>query len=253
LTDSDRIREIEAAGFACWPALETREVAGWLLRFGGGHTKRANSANPLWPGAAPEAVIPAIEAAYRQRGLPPIFRLTPLADIARVDAVLAARSYRLVEPSRLLVLEDLAALPAVSLPAGLELSLDARPGPLWCAANDALRPVAPAERAARDDLVRAIAVPAAFGAIHRGGTPLAVAIGAVSGGWFHLNAAATAESARRRGLMRALIAALGAWARRHGAGAGQLAVVAGNAPAELLYEGLGYREVYRYHYRVGPA
>jgi GNAT superfamily N-acetyltransferase len=247
------MRDIEAAGFACWPALETREVAGWLLRFGGGHTKRANSANPLRPGAAPEVLIPEVEMAYRQRGLPPIFRLTPLADVARFDEALAARSYRLVEPSRILVLEDLAVLSAASLPAGLDLSLDPRPGALWCAANDALRLVVPEERAARDALLQAIAVPAAFGAIHQGGTPLAVAIGAVSGGWFHLNALATAESARRRGLMRALIAVLGDWARRQGASTGQLAVVAGNAPAEKLYEGLGYREFYRYHYRVGPS
>lgn len=253
MTDSDRIRDIEVAGFACWPALETLDVAGWLIRFGGGHTKRANSANPMQPGAAPEAVIPEVEAAYRQRGLPPIFRLTPLGDVARFDEALAARSYRVVEPSRVLVLEDLAALEAASLPAGLDLRLDARPGARWCAANDALRPVAAAERAARDAVLEAIAVPAAFGAIHQGGTPLAVGIGAVSGGWFHLNALATAEARRGRGLMRALIAALGAWAQRQGADAGQLAVVAGNAPAERLYERLGYREAYRYHYRVGPA
>ena len=47
---------------------------------------------------------------YRARGLTPIFRLTPLADLERIDALLAERGYRLVEPSRVLVLDDLATL-----------------------------------------------------------------------------------------------------------------------------------------------
>ena len=32
-----------------------------------------------------------------------------------------------------------------------------------------------------------------------------------------------------------------------------LFVVATNAPAVALYEGLGYRELYRYHYRMVPT
>jgi GNAT superfamily N-acetyltransferase len=245
----DRIRALELAAFACWPALEEKSEQGWVLRFGGGHTKRANSANPLQPdGAAP---IAAIEAEYRDRGLTPVFRLTPLADLERTDALLEKHGYRLVEPSRVLVLEDLAALTRPGVPAGLTLRLDTTPSAAWCAANEQLRACPPEQRQARDAILHKIAVPAVFASLYDGETPLALAIGAVAGRWFDLNAVATRPEARGRGLMRALIGEMAAWGRAQGASAGHLAVVAGNAPAERLYEGLGYREAYRYQYRVG--
>ena len=96
-----------------------------------------------------------------------------------------------------------------------------------------------------------IAAPAVFASLYVGAVPLAVAIGAVAGRWFDLNAVATRPDMRGRGLMRALMGEMAEWARSQGATAGHLAVIAGNAPAERLYEGLGYREAYRYQYRVG--
>ena len=46
-SSSIRIRRLEELAFAGWPALESRDVAGWRLRFSGGYTKRANSINAL--------------------------------------------------------------------------------------------------------------------------------------------------------------------------------------------------------------
>ncbi|MEI9986655.1 MAG: GNAT family N-acetyltransferase [Aliidongia sp.] len=43
--------------------------------------------------------------------------------------------------------------------------------------------------------------------------------------------------------MRALIGEMAEWARRQGATAAHLAVIAGNEPAERLYHGLGYRRI----------
>ncbi len=247
---TDRIREIELASFACWPALEETQLQGWRLRFGGGHTKRANSANPLQPDPT-DLGIAEVEAAYRGRGLTPVFRLTPLCDVARYDALLAERGYRLVEPSQVMVLEDLAAFERPGVPAGLTLRLDAEPSAAWCMANDQLRSCPPQQKPARDAILRKIAAPAVFASLYDGETPLALAIGAIVGPWFDLNAVATRPEARGRGLMRALLGEMAEWGRRQGAEAGHLAVIADNAPAVRLYEGLGYREAYRYQYRVG--
>ena len=247
----DRIEDIERASFACWPALEEQVEQGWLLRFGGGHTKRCNSVNPLQPAGDPAALIDAVEVAYRSRGLTPIFRLSPLADIDLYDRQLAERGYRLVEPSRVMVLDDLASFARPGVSAGLTLRLDAEPSPAWSAANEQLRPCVPEQRAARDAILRKIAVPAVFASLYEGEMPLALAIGAVVGRWFDLNAVATRPEMRGRGLMRALLGEMAEWGRRQGAEAGHLAVVGGNAPAERLYERIGYREAYRYQYRVG--
>lgn len=248
----DRIQDIELASFACWPALEEKTVQGWRLRFGGGHTKRCNSANPLQPATEdPAALIGQIEAEYRGRGLTPIFRLTPLCELRHYDALLDERGYRLVEPSSVMVLDDLTTFEQPGVPAGLTLRLDAEPSAGWCAANEQLRSCLPEQRPARDAILRKIAVPAVFATLYDDETPLALAIGAVVGRWFDLNAVATEPKMRGRGLMRALLGEMAEWGRRQGAEAGHLAVIADNAPAVRLYERLGYREAYRYQYRVG--
>ncbi|NJO38202.1 MAG: GNAT family N-acetyltransferase [Rhizobiales bacterium] len=59
----------------------------------------------------------------------------------------------------------------------------------------------------------------------------------------------TAPERRRQGLARALTAGLLRWGRTQCASIGWLAVAAANLPAVRLYESLGFREVYRYHYR----
>jgi hypothetical protein len=45
--DLSQVRHLEELAFAGWPALETRDSAGWRLRFSDGYTKRANSINAL--------------------------------------------------------------------------------------------------------------------------------------------------------------------------------------------------------------
>ena len=61
---------------------------------------------------------------------------------------------------------------------------------------------------------------------------------------------ATLPGARRRGLGRALLAALAAWGVARGATRAYLMVEEGNAPARSLYEQAGFEPLYGYHYRV---
>ena len=73
--DLATVRRLEELAFRGWPALETRDRAGWRLRFAGGYTKRANSINALGHDAetAP-AVIQSLETAYRERSQAPVWR-----------------------------------------------------------------------------------------------------------------------------------------------------------------------------------
>ena len=63
------IRELEQKAFQAWPALETRANFGWVQRFAGGYTKRANSINAIEAGAHfTPAVMAELERPYRERG-----------------------------------------------------------------------------------------------------------------------------------------------------------------------------------------
>src|SRR6478672_10783209 len=93
------IQALERRAFRAWPALETATAHGWVQRFAGGYTKRANSINALEPQSEFTLDVKnALEAPYRARRLPPIWRLTPLAPDG-TDSLLAEAGYRLIDRS----------------------------------------------------------------------------------------------------------------------------------------------------------
>jgi len=42
-------RDLEELALTTWPALQQWLYDGWVVRFADGHTRRANSINPLYP------------------------------------------------------------------------------------------------------------------------------------------------------------------------------------------------------------
>src|SRR6478672_4265852 len=89
------ILPLEERALNAWPALQTVHYDGWVLRFAAGYTRRANSVQPLYPGALPPAEkIAYCAAVYAGRGQPPIYKLTPAAQPAVLDQALADLGYR---------------------------------------------------------------------------------------------------------------------------------------------------------------
>src|SRR5262249_26598064 len=72
----DELLAIERAAVAAWPALETADIDGWLWRYSGGGSQRANSVSPLrFRGSDVEGAIATAEARYRARGATPMFQI----------------------------------------------------------------------------------------------------------------------------------------------------------------------------------
>lgn len=254
MIDRALIRTIEEASYGAWPALAQVLDDGWVLRFADGHTKRANSVNPIYPSFGDvEAKIARAEGWFRAQGLPTIFRVTPLAEPADLDDRLAARGYDAFETSRVLYNPHLGGIAPADLPGGITLQLDPTQDDGWLDAYLALSPLDRRKTAALTRMLGLIVPRARFGWLHEDGQPLAAAFVVSQGGLMGTYDVVTAPEARRRGLMRALLGHLTRWAGDAGAQSGAIFVVAANAPAVALYEGLGYRELYRYHYRMAPA
>jgi ribosomal protein S18 acetylase RimI-like enzyme len=197
------VDDLETAGFNAWPALEQLLVAGWLIRFAEGYTKRANSANFLYPSTTPvEQLVAWCEQLYAVRKLPPIFRLVDRTETPPTDRLLAERGYQAIDPSVVLA---------------------------------------------------RVTLPRVLGVIVAGGRPVACGMGVVDRGLFGLFDLVTDPGHRRRGYGSQLIAGLIGRARAHGATTCFLQVAQHNQPARALYQKLGFREAYRYWYRVKPA
>lgn len=248
--DPDLPRRAEEAGLNALPAPRQVLLDGWLLRFADGCTRRANSVNPLWPGAVrdTDARIRRCAALYAAQGLPCLFRIPSFLPPG-LDAALDAHGYAPPEGETRILFRpglDGAGAPGVELAEG-------QPGAEWLDAQARIAGDAPRVAQARRDMLAGLAIPAAFVAIRLDGpdAPLAsLAYAAVHDGLACINMVATDPAARRRGLSRRVLLRLLAWARGAGAEGACLQVAADNAAAIPLYEGLGFRtELYRYHYR----
>jgi N-acetylglutamate synthase len=245
--DLAAVRRLEELAFRGWPALESQDRAGWRLRFADGYTKRANSINALEENAQTDSsVIGSLEAAYRERNQPPVWRLSPLAPPA-MNGILSDRGYRTIERSLLQVCPLHAGFAAHP-----EIRIYAQPTPAWIDAFCAHSPVRPEHRDAMRRMLAAIAAPAGFAFVEAAGSPMAMAIGAVEGDHMGLFDVLVMPHARRRGLARKITESLYAWAWGNGARFAYLQVVATNQAAMPLYVAQGFRTVYAYEYRVPP-
>ncbi|HRD75629.1 MAG TPA: GNAT family N-acetyltransferase [Hyphomicrobiaceae bacterium] len=237
---------LEERGFAAWPALMTVLDDGWVIRLSRGHTKRANSINVLGPSSEPLAEKCArAEALLAWHGLPIVYRLSPLAP-AELTALLDQRRYELIDDTRVMV-ADLK--PSAERP-DPRVSVRAGVAPDWTAAYAAADRVSVDRAATLQQMMASIAPPHATAEVVDNGHRVAYGLGVVDRGMIGMFEILVAPSHRRQGLAAAIMAGLLDWGRRNGARRSYLQVVASNSPAIALYERLGYREVYRYHYRV---
>lgn len=244
------LRTIEELSLQAWPAFEEQIYDGWILRFAEGYTKRANSVNPLY-GSVIDLTekIAYCEKAYAERGLPAVFKLTGESTPAGLDRALEVRGYdRLDETSvRVLPLKDrrIAEGAAEQYPHVCDAWLTAY---IRCAGIDNANTV---EKLAR--ILRSIPEETFFAYV-RGGTGIAACgLGVLDNGYLGCFDIAVDAAHRRKGYGGRIMEGLLAAGKQKGAKTAYLQVVAGNRPAEKLYDSLGFQEIYRYWYRrKGP-
>ena len=249
VTEIGHLRRLEEAGFNAWPALQTVLLDGWVLRFAGGYTKRANSINPTYPGENGDlaAKVDICEAFYARRGQPAIFRLTSFGAPAGLDDLLAERGYTVIDQT-LVLRRSLAETPS-------EAGADVRDTALdeWLDRYVALSGAALDKRDTHAAMLRQIAGTPHFATLRdESGEPVACGLAVLEGNLVGLFEIVTDRTQRNRGFGQTLVNALLAWAAGKGATEAYLQVVATNDPAIHLYRKLGFTDAYTYWYRIPP-
>lgn len=216
-----------------WPPFHVERRGGWRFGLAEGFTKRANCALV----EDVDADVAQVTAFYREHGLRPCVQVWPGQE--DVDARLAEHGYAMVEPT-LVMARELEARPQGP---GLTRISD-RPTARW----RELFAQAGADPSWGEGVVRILGrVTAAYG-VHESGDGRGCAV--LDGESVAVCAMVTAESARGRGVARAVLDDLLTWGHDRGAREAYLCVVADNEPASRLYRGAGFVEVSRYHNRV---
>lgn len=107
-------------------------------------------------------------------------------------------------------------------------------------------------RRVHEQIVRRIAQPCGFASARAGGVVVSCGLAVEDSGWVGVFSMSTRSGHRRRGLARAILRELAAWAQERGAAAMYLQVLAANTGARELYARSGFTRRYGYQYRVRP-
>jgi GNAT superfamily N-acetyltransferase len=219
---------------------EVLEIDGWLVPLDNGTIGRAKSAVPLRHDIGPEA-IGEIEAAYRQRGLKPAFRIADVASLAPVCAELARRGFSAQQPT----IFKTGAI--ADLVASSEGSADilAKPDDAWSAVflGEGFDPADGRHRIAA--LIRS--PDAVYAAAGEGGRIGGVGVMTFGRGWSGVHGMRTAPDQRGRGYAGRVLGALGRVAQARGIERVSLQVEEAN-PARRIYRRAGFTPIWRYHY-----
>jgi RimJ/RimL family protein N-acetyltransferase len=251
---SAEMRAIEELSLNAWPAQQTLLYDGWVLRFSGGYTRRANSVNPLYPSSlALEAKIQVCEAHYRQQNLPVIFKMTPGSQPSDLDARLDALGYsheastsvQTLAPAQLTGF----AAPA-SPPPGAHLVLESALSEDWMNAFTRMSASQLAQLVRHRAILQAIQPETCYAALQIDGSTAACGLAVCQNGWVGFYDILVESSLRRQGYGEFVMRALLSWASERTARSAYLQVMHNNLPALRLYAKLGFREAYSYWYRV---
>ncbi|MGL5136786.1 MAG: GNAT family N-acetyltransferase [Beijerinckiaceae bacterium] len=226
-----------------WPAVSTLMIDGWSVRFANGYSARANSASALTPGATlNDGLRRHIERLYREAGLPPCFRITPVADAA-VEPMLISAGYRLKDES----LTMTASLTGFSdcRPAP-SITIEHAPGRRWLAGVSARQEASKRSVDHLSAIVGQIRLPAGFATLRCESEAVGFGMTAIDRGWAEIGSVMLDAGHRGKGHGRALVEALLIFAANNAAGQAFLQVTQENAVARSLYRSLGFEDRFAY-------
>jgi ribosomal protein S18 acetylase RimI-like enzyme len=243
--DDRTVLALERAAMRAWPALETVEDAGFILRCASGYTRRANCVTALGPGGDLGARIAWGERELAARGLPAIFRVLSTGGLAGLDEALAAAGYRRDDEALVMTLD----LPDAA--ASVASAIEAVPLDPWLDLYDRFGGKAGAQRGTHRALLEAIPGERLLAAVFADRQPVGCGLAVRDGELVGLFDLGVETALRGRGHGGRLLDGMLRWGIERGARCAYLQVVATN-PAVRLYERAGFREGYRYWYRVRP-
>jgi GNAT superfamily N-acetyltransferase len=240
---------LEWASLKSWPALQQLSFEGWVVRLGDGYTKRANSVTALAGSSGDlDRRIAYCEALYRERGLRPIFRLTPYSRPSHLDGVLAERGYAPLDPSLVMSLDLDPRRPSDET---LVLQPATREG--WLEHFHAFDGDRSMQIESHRRLLERIASPYLLASLpDDSGRIVGCGLGVLEDVYLGLYDLVVDPALRNQGHGRRLLNDMLAWAKARGARYAYLQVMAENTAAQHLYRALGFDEAYPYWYRIAP-
>lgn len=243
------IKMIEDFSLNAWPSHQIQLYDGWLLRFSYFYTHRTNSVEQIGPSSIPlEEKISFCEDAYRHWGTPAIFKISPLVDPA-FESALLSRHYTVQHITEVMILDYGTYQPKESpVFVTLEHTINSR----WLHGLFTLKGTTNAiHRRIVPFMYQAIPKETIAASItDENGQIAAIGLGILDRSYIGIYAIHVHPHYRRQGYARSICTALLNAGKQAGLNGAYLQVVYGNTAAKNLYSSLGFRDFYKYWFRV---
>ncbi len=244
--------QLDDAMARAWPPATMEKIGGWMLRYSGGVTRRANSVLTVGKPVDLDAAIAAGEDFYERRGAEPVFLVSDGSTPSEVGPALAERGY--VEDARTWIVHrnvdgspSCAGAPSEWYVDTSDTVTDAWFDAYWAVEGGRRGPAAvPVFR----DVLLQPASPTRFVTVEEQRSVLAVGQVVVVGETACVQCLATVPAGRRQGAGTAVVAALTREAASLGARVVFGAVMADNEASLGLFERLGYHRSHQYRYML---
>jgi N-acetylglutamate synthase len=241
------IREIEEISMNAWPALQTMHYDGWVLRFAHGVTKRSNSVNPIYASKIDaDYKINYCENLYRSQNLPPCFKITEIVEPSGLDQKLEAHGYKHIFD----ISVQLAEINHTGFVLDKNIQIADIADDTWLDNYIRMNEVNPAQKPVLKSIIDQIMVPRGLFTLLVNDIAVGCGLGVTENKHIGLFDIVIDKAYRNQGLGQKLIEGILAWGRSKGAEYGYLQVLVDNAPAVRLYSKAGFREEYKYWYRM---
>jgi len=241
------ILKLEEISLNAWPALETIHYDGWVIRYANGVTKRSNSVNAFYESTLDTAEkIDFCEKFYRSKSIPVCFKITEIVQPAGLDDFLEARGYE-HKFDVLIQTMDIS-----KLVGGIDknIHLLEENNDRWLDHYIQMNGSKPADKPVYKQIIDLILLPKCLFTLTLNSVVIGCGLGVVENQFIGLFDIVIDPQYRNQGFGKLLVENILKWGKSKGADRAYLQVLAGNAPAIELYEKVGFKEEYRYWYRI---
>jgi len=241
------MRLLEELQMNAYPSLQTMLYDGWVLRFADGYTNRANSINPIYQSLENiDEKIDKCEIIFRKENLKPMYRITPFVYPSNLDELLENRGYEKIRQTSIRTLD----LSSIMEPTINSIITSSEPDHLWFDNYCEFNNVNERNRSNYKKMLGNLIPDKFFTSLLVNNEVIACGMGVIENGFMALFSITVSEQYRNNGYGTQLLINMLKEGKASGAKTAYLQVMLDNIPALQLYNRLGFKEEYKYHYRV---
>lgn len=241
------IRFIEELTMNAWPSIETILYDGWIIRYSNGYTKRSNSVNPIYPSTIDiNEKILRCENLFKFRNLPSIFKITPGIYPDNLDKLLDNNGYVAIENTSVRLL----ALDKISKPDYDNITVCETLNETWLLNFCLLSHIEYTKMQTIRNMLETIRPRRFFVSLKLNEEVIACGLAVLENKHLGLFDVVVDSNLRGQGYGEQLMLNLLNIGKANDATHSYLQVVDRNIIASRLYQKLGYKELYKYWYRV---